>query len=201
MQFVKEVKCTDHQYGITDSGTLFVKGKNYFNMLGVPDYKPVEDWKEITESELVNNVDEVIAQYGKNKKDSTTVFLITKDRNLWASGDNQFNQTGINQSKKIEIVKEPKYPGEQARYEVETLMINRLFKWTKITNDLSDWPIENNTKRVYIATDKSVYLETYDRKILKAGIEKDGFILRKWTLVKESDPYIKLDFDKFIANE
>lgn len=188
MNFVKEIKLEDHSYGIDVNGTLFVKGKNYYNMLGIPDYRPIPEYKQIENEKLDKNVLNVYPNIENTFNASHTVFILTKNHCIYATGDNSWNQTGINQSKKIEREIQPKYKGESPRYEAETLMINRLFEWTKLTNDISEWPIERNVESVKIISDKTVYLKTMDGKILKAGMENGGYILTKWTLVYPNEP-------------
>lgn len=188
MNFVKEIKLEDHSYGIDEDGTLFVKGKNYYNMLGIPDYRPIPEYKRIENEELDKNVLNVYPNIENTFNMSHTVFILTKNHCIYATGDNSWNQTGINQSKKIEREIPPKYKGDNPRYEAETLMINRLFEWTKLTNDISEWPIERNVESVKIVSDKTVYLKTMDGKILKAGMENGGYILTKWTLLYPNEP-------------
>ena len=94
----------DRAYYLTNEGTVWVSGENYYGQLGTGDTKDVYTVKQIKLADGVtplNNIKEIITE-----NDST--YYLTNEGTVWVSGDNDFGQLGTGDTKDVYTVKQIK---------------------------------------------------------------------------------------------
>lgn len=104
---VKRVNCNNMtSYLITTDGDLWVTGSNLFGECGIgsPD-EYVDTWTKVDIEGIRGNVEEVYSTNGEYEYERQTIYIKTKDKNLYVTGFNNYGQCGTGNNKFLRVFK------------------------------------------------------------------------------------------------